>query len=149
MQNYMTTGENGLNLIKSFEGLRLQAYPDSTGLPTVGFGTTVINGQPVQLGMTITEDQATSYLQTDLQHAESIVNQVVQVDITQNQFDALISFTYNLGEGNLEKSSLLRLLNQGNPMAASEEFVKWDRAGGQVLEGLLRRRTAERDLFLS
>jgi lysozyme len=99
--------------------------------------------------MVITEDQANQLLTEELNHFVEIINQVVQVDLTQNQFDALVSFTYNLGDGNLRKSTLLRKLNAGDYQGAADEFPKWDRAGGQVIAGLLRRRNAERDLFLS
>jgi hypothetical protein len=149
MQNYMSLGQNGLDLIKNFEGLRLEAYQDSIGIWSIGVGSIRINGQPVQQGMVITEDQANQLLTEELNHFVEIINQVVQVDLTQNQFDALVSFTYNLGDGNLRKSTLLRKLNAGDYQGAADEFPKWDRAGGQVIAGLLRRRNAERDLFLS
>jgi lysozyme len=149
MQNYMSLGQNGLDLIKNFEGTRLESYQDSVGIWTIGTGSIRINGQPVQQGMIITEDQANQLLTEELNHFVEIINHVVQVDLTQNQFDALVSFTYNLGDGNLRKSTLLRKLNAGDYQGAADEFPKWDRAGGQVIAGLLRRRNAERDLFLS
>ena len=144
----MKTGESGYNLIKSFESLRLDAYLDPIGIPTIGYGTISIDGQPVQMGTTITEDQADYYLQLEAEGFEKTVNQHVTVELTQNQFDALICFTYNLGSGSLLKSTLLKKLNQGDYQGASEEFEKWNMAGGHPLAGLTRRRLAERDLFL-
>lgn len=144
----MNTSETGLNLIKSFESLRLDAYKDSVGIPTIGYGTIRIDGNPVQMGMTITEDQADYYLKTEVEEFEKVINHSVAVELTQNQFDALVSFTYNLGSGNLLKSTLLKKLNAGDYQGAADEFPKWSMAGGHVLAGLLRRRNAERDLFL-
>ena len=145
----MKTGEAGLNLIKSFESLYLDAYLDPVGIPTIGYGTIRIDGQPVQMGTTITEDQANHYLQTEVEKFEKAVNKHVTVQLTQNQFDALICFTYNLGDGNLLKSTLLKKLNQGDYQGAAAEFEKWNMAGGRPLAGLTRRRLAERDLFLT
>ena len=145
----MKTGEAGLNLIKSFESLYLDAYLDPIGIPTIGYGTIRIDGQPVQMGTTITEDQANYYLQTEVEGFEKVINQHVTVELTQNQFDALICFTYNLGSGNLLKSTLLKKLNQGDYHGAAAEFEKWNMAGGHPLAGLTRRRLAERDLFLT
>jgi lysozyme len=147
MQNPMTTSENGYNLIKRFEGLRLAAYNDGTGVITIGYGTIRINDQPIQTGTVITEDQANQLLQNEVQGFETYVNQYVQIQTTQNQFDALISFTYNLGQHNLLMSTLLRKLNQGDIQGAAAEFPKWDMAGGHVWKGLLDRRLAEQALF--
>ncbi len=101
------------------------------------------------MGMTCTQEQAEQWLQEDVQSAVDAVNRLVTVQLTQNQFDALVDFTFNLGSGNLQSSTLLRLLNAGNYAGAAGEFEKWDKAGGQALPGLLRRRQAERDLFNS
>jgi len=98
--------------------------------------------------MVITQEQADARLQLDVQTAVSCVNRKVGPALTQNQFDALVSFVFNLGCGAFSGSTLLRLLNAGETAAAAQQFVRWDQAGGHVLEGLLRRREAERDLFL-
>lgn len=143
----MTTSENGYNLIKRFEGLYLNAYDDGTGVITIGYGTIRINGQPIQMGTIITEDQANQFLQSEVQVFENFVNQYVRIQLNQNQFDALISFTYNLGQHNLLMSTLLRKLNQGDFQGAAAEFPKWDMAGGHVWKGLLDRRLAEQAVF--
>jgi lysozyme len=99
------------------------------------------------MGMTCTQEQAEQWLQEDIQSAADAVNRLVTVELTQQEFDALVDFTFNLGAGNLQSSTLLRLLNSGDYTGAAGEFDKWDRAGGQVLAGLLRRRQAEADMF--
>lgn len=141
----MTYSEDGLHLTEQFEGLRLAAYLDSVGVPTIGYGHT----RNVVMGMTCTQEQAEQWLQEDVQIAVDGVNRLVTVELTQNQFDALVDFAFNLGVGNLQHSTLLKLLNTGNYAGAAGEFEKWDKAGGQTLPGLLRRRQAERDLFNS
>ena len=145
----MKTSQNGLNLIKQFEGIELQSYQDQAGYWTIGIGTRFIDNESVKPGMMITEDQALQYLQLDVEKFENAVNENVEVDLTQNQFDALVDFTYNLGQESLINSTLLKKLNNGDYQGAANEFLRWDKAGGQVVEGLLRRRTAERELFLS
>ena len=142
--NYKTS-QKGIDLIKSFEGCRLTAYQDSVGVWTIGYGHT----SGVYQGMTITEEQAEEFLRSDLGTSESAVNRLVTYGINQNQFDALVSFTFNLGSGNLAKSDLLKKLNQGDITGAANEFDKWVHAGGQVLEGLVKRRAAEKELFLN
>jgi lysozyme len=139
----MTYSEDGLHLTEQFEGCKLAAYPDSVGVPTIGYGHT----RNVSLGMTCTQEQAEQWLQEDIQSAADAVNRLVTVELTQQEFDALVDFTFNLGAGNLQSSTLLRLLNSGDYTGAAGEFDKWDRAGGQVLAGLLRRRQAEADMF--
>ena len=139
----MNIGPQGLALIKSFEGLRLTAYLDSVGVPTIGYGHT----KGVRMGDTCTQAQADAWLAEDVRDAEACVNSAVTVPMTQAEFDALVSFTFNLGCGNLRKSTLLRLLNEGDRHGATVEFRKWDKAGGQVLAGLTRRRDAESRLF--
>lgn len=142
----MNISDQGLELIKSFEGCKLEAYQDVKGVWTIGIGHT---GSDVSDGVCITEDQAMDYLRQDVGWAEQVVNNLVTTALTQNQFDALVDFVYNAGSGNFENSTLLRLVNAGDFDAAAQEFPKWDHAGGVVVEGLLRRREAERDLFLS
>jgi len=138
--NYSKTG---LQLTERFEGVRLTAYPDSVGVWTIGYGHT----HGVQPGDTCTQDQANQWLQEDTAWATNVVNSLITVQLTQNEFDALVDFTFNLGSGSLRHSTLLRLVNQGKFKAAANEFDKWDHAGGKVIAGLLRRRQAEADLF--
>lgn len=142
--NIQRTNRNGLILIKSFEGLRLQAYRDAVGIWTIGYGTT----RGVQPGMKISEKEAEEFLQDDLARFEKAINDAVKVSINDNQFSALVSFTYNVGSGALRSSTLLRLLNRGDIRGAANQFPRWNRAGGRVLPGLTRRRNAERALFL-
>ena len=145
----MKTSENGKNLIKQFEGKRLSAYDDGVGVWTIGYGTIKYpNGLRVKRGDTCTDAQANTYFNNDLITFENAVNRLVKVKLNQNQFDALVSFTYNLGETNLYKSTLLKKLNAGDYIGASNEFEKWNKASGRVLTGLTRRRKAEKELFL-
>ena len=134
---------DGLHLTESFESCRLQAYLDSAGVPTIGYGHT----HGVTLGMSCTQEEAEQWLQQDIQVAAQAVNGMVTVALTQPEFDALVDFAFNLGAGNLQKSTLLRLLNAGDYKGAAAEFEKWDRAGGKVMAGLLRRRQAEEQMF--
>lgn len=143
-----TTGQHGLDLIKSFEGLRLTTYKDIVGIATIGYGH-VENPLPPGGSRTITQQQAGTILQEDLQRFERALNAMLQVDVTQNQFDALISFSFNLGSRNLQDSTLLKKLHAGDVAGAANEFLKWNRAGGKAVDGLTRRREAERQLFLS
>jgi lysozyme len=136
----------GLNLIKDFEGYRLSAYNDGVGVPTIGYGHT---GPDVYYGLTITKARADQLLTQDLQRFETAVNGAAKVPLNDNQFAALVSFTYNVGEGALRGSTLLQLLNAGDYNGASAQFLKWTYAGGQQLAGLYRRRQAERALFRS
>jgi lysozyme len=144
----MKLSDAGLDLIKRFEGLRLKSYKCSAGVWTIGYGSTRIWGRPVEPDDAITDAQADDFLRQDVAKFESAVNSVVRVPLTQNQFDALVSFTYNLGEGNLKRSTLVRLLNDGNYHSAADEFLRWNMAAGVVVPGLTRRRAAERALFL-
>lgn len=138
------TGPRGLALIKSFEGLRLQAYTCPAGVLTIGYGST---GPHVRPGMRITEQQADALLLSDLSRFEAAVTGAVRVPLTQAQFDALVSFTFNVGVAALRSSTLLRKLNAGDYAGAAAEFARWNKAGGKVLAGLTRRRAAERALF--
>ena len=144
----MKTSPKGIALIKAAEGLRLKAYPDpGTGaLPwTIGYGST----SGVTKNMVITEAQAEQMLAADLVRFERAVERLVRVPLKQGQFDALVSFTYNVGEGNFTRSTLLRKLNADDHAGAAEQFKRWVNAGGKVLPGLVKRRAAERALFLS
>lgn len=133
-----TTNQAGLQLIESFEGLRLTSYQDSVGVWTIGYGHT----QGVKQGQTITQQQAQAFLQRDLGVAEAAVNRL-GLTLTDNQFAALVSFTFNLGAGNLNK------LMKNGLAAVPDRILLFDHAGGKVLPGLTRRRTAERALYLT
>jgi lysozyme len=135
---------NGLALTERFEGLRLQAYQDSVGVWTIGYGHT---SPDVHAGLTITGQQAKILLAADVAWAVACVNKAVTSAINQNQFDALVDFTFNLGCASLVQSTLLRLLNAADFAAAAPQFLRWNKAGGKVLKGLTLRRQAEMDLF--
>ncbi|HBN5447533.1 TPA: lysozyme [Klebsiella oxytoca] len=146
----MQTSEKGIAMIKQFEGCKLTAYQDSVGIWTIGYGwTQPVDGKPIRAGMTIKQETAERLLKTGLVSYESDVSRLVKVGVTQGQFDALVSFTYNLGARSLSTSTLLRKLNAGDYAGAADEFLRWNKAGGKVLNGLTRRREAERALFLS
>lgn len=139
----MTYSRQGLALTESFEGVRLTAYQDSTGRWTIGYGHTFV----VCKGDTCTQEQAEQWLANDIAWAAKYVSSAVSVPLTQGEFDALVDFTFNLGAGSLEHSTLLRLINEGQIAAAALEFEKWDYAGGKIVAGLLRRRVAEQIEF--
>lgn len=147
----MKTSSNGIAVIEYFESLQLSAYPDPAtgGKPfTIGFGTTIYpSGVAVKPGDFCTKEQAKQYMQHDLAKFEKAVSDSVRVQLNQGQFDALVSFTYNLGPANLRSSTLLRKLNAGDYAGASKEFSRWNRANGKVMRGLTRRRAAEQCLF--
>ncbi|MFZ5131411.1 lysozyme [Enterobacter roggenkampii] len=146
----MQTSDKGIALLKEFEGCKLTAYQDSVGVWTIGYGwTQPVDGKPIRAGMTINQETAERLLKTGLVSYESDVSRLVKVGLTQGQFDALVSFTYNLGSRSLSTSTLLRKLNAGDYAGAADEFLRWNKAGGKVLNGLTRRREAERALFLS
>lgn len=137
------------NLIKEFEGLRLEAYQCSAGVWTIGYGSTRgISGGSIKEGDTITLDEAEMLLQRDLEPFSEYVNKVVKVPLTQNQFDALVSLVYNIGNGNFKFSTLLRHLNNADYQDAADQFLVWRKAGGKVIRGLEIRRAKERELFL-
>jgi GH24 family phage-related lysozyme (muramidase) len=141
---------DGLTIIKHFEGLELRAYQDSVGVWTIGYGHTAAAGPPsVYAGQTISEAEAESILKRDLELFENGVRDLVKVSVNSNQFSALVSFSFNVGLGALADSTLLRKLNAGDYQGAADEFPRWVKAGGQTLPGLVRRRNAERALFLS
>jgi lysozyme len=143
----MNISENGVNLIKKWEGFKSKAYRDSVGIWTVGYGQT---GHNINSNTKITLEEAENFLINHLKNVEDVINNRVKVPITQNQFDALCSFLYNIGTSKFteENCTLLRLINQGNYRGAAEEFPKWNRAGGKILQGLTNRRLDERELFL-
>lgn len=137
--------QKGIDLIKKFEGCELQAYLCPAGVWTIGYGHTA----GVYSGMKITAAKAEAYLKADLVEFENSVNNLVKVKITQNMFDALVSFAFNLGSGSLANSTLLAQLNKGNVKMAANEFDKWIYADGKILPGLVDRRAAEKKLFLT
>lgn len=145
----MKIGKRGLELIKYFEGLRLKPYLDSVGIPTIGYGTIKYpNGKAVTIqDKDITKEQAEEYLQHYVHKFEADVNKLVKVELTQNQFDALVSFTYNLGPTNLKQSTLLKQVNDKDFNNAAKSFLKWINAGGKPIEGLKVRRRKEKELF--
>ena len=145
----MQTSQVGIDLISSFEDTVLQAYDDGVGVWTIGIGTTVYpNGVKVKKGDACTLDQAKSYFAHDLKRFEASVNNLAKVPLSQNQFDALVSLTYNIGQTAFSKSTLLKKLNAKDYIGAADQFPQWNRGGGKVMKGLVRRREAERDLFL-
>jgi len=139
----MTPSEACYNLIKDSEGLKLSAYLDSVGIPTIGYGHT----KGVKLGDSCTEQEAYAWLKEDVDATVKNINSVVVSRLTQHQFDALVSLTYNIGAGNFDHSTLLKLLNSNEFDAAAEQFKRWDMAGGKVVQGLLNRREKEEKLF--
>ena len=141
----MKTGNKGIELIKHFEGCELEAYKCPAGVWTIGYGH--IKG--VKEGMTITESQAEEMLKSELNEYEGYINNLVTVELNQNQFDAMVSWVYNLGGGNLKASTLLKVLNSGDYDGVPAQMLRWNKAGGKVLEGLTRRRQAEADLFVA
>ncbi|CAI1182868.1 lysozyme [Serratia proteamaculans] len=146
----MQVSSKGISLIKRFEGCKLNAYQDSVGVWTIGYGwTQPVDGRKIGPGMAIDQATAERLLKCGLVQYEQGVNQLVKVIITQGQFDALVSFAYNLGLRSLSTSTLLRKLNAGDKQGAADEFGKWVNAGGVRLNGLVKRREAERELFLS
>lgn len=149
----MKTNQAGLDLIKSFEGLKLSPYKDSVGVATIGIGSTYYeDGTHVQMSdSAITEERALQLLANTLAKTfePGVTSCTSSVSVTDNQFSALVCFAYNVGLGNLKSSTLLKKLLAGDVAGAADQFLVWDKAGGQVLAGLLRRRTAERALFLS
>lgn len=146
----LKTSSNGIKLIKEFEGCRLKAYKCPAGVWTIGIGHTgLVNGKPITEGMTITDLMAETLLAIDLQKFENAINTLVKKPLTQNEFDALVSFVFNIGIGNFQKSTMLKLLNNGHMPLAAGQFDRWNKAGGKVLKGLTRRRQAEKILFLT
>ncbi|MEL5468204.1 lysozyme [Serratia nevei] len=146
----MQISKTGFELIKRFEGLRLKAYQDSVGVWTIGYGwTQSVDGKRVGPGMQIDQATANRLLKCGVVQYEQGVNQLVKVRITQGQFDALVSFAYNLGLRSLSTSTLLNKLNAGDKQGAADQFGRWVNAGGKRLDGLVARRAAEREMFLS
>ncbi|MEK6322627.1 MAG: lysozyme [Acidobacteriota bacterium] len=154
----MQMSENGLGLLESWEGFELKVYKDSAGLPTIGVGhlltkselssgKTVINGIPVQYADGLTNQQTLDLLSQDVKPAEQAVNSGVKVALNQNQFDALVSFTFNVGVGAFTGSTLLKVLNQQQYTNVPNQLLRWVRSGGQVVQGLVNRRQNEISLW--
>ena len=140
----------GLELIKHFEGYMNKAYLDTALVWTVGYGTTHFKYRKVQDGDSLSKKTASMILESQVDEHYSLgVSHLVEVKVTQNQFDALVSFAYNLGVGALQKSTLLKYLNQGKYKKAAKEFKKWKYVQGKPSKGLLFRRNEEAKLFLS
>jgi lysozyme len=139
----MHISQKGIDLIKAYEGLRLEAYQDSVGVWTIGYGTT----RGVKAGQKITRAEAEQFLQAEVARFEPQLSALVKVPLKQNQYDALTSFIYNLGATNLGSSTLLKLLNAGDYAGAAKQFGRWSKAGGKELAGLTARRAAESAMF--
>lgn len=139
----MKIGSTGVDLIKHFESCKLTAYQDSVGIWTIGWGHT----GSVKKGDIWTQGEADNILLNDLDKFEGYVNQYVKVPLTQNQFDALVSWTFNLGPGNLKSSTMLTKLNEKKYDEVLSQMKRWNKAGGKVLRGLERRRNAEAAMF--
>jgi lysozyme len=137
--------EEGIALVRKYEGEKLEAYLCPAGKWTIGVGHT---GSDVREGLTITEEKSAEILRNDLAKFERCVIACLAVPVTQGQFSALVSFAFNVGCGAFRKSTLLRKLNEGDDLGCAAEFLRWTKSGGKVLSGLVKRRQAEMDLFL-
>jgi lysozyme len=140
----LSYSKDALLLTEQFEGCRLAAYPDSVGVWTIGYGHT----SRVRAGDTCTEEQAQAWLREDIARVVRQINRDITVPLNQGEFDALVDFGFNLGVHALEASTLWQDLALGEYERAASQFARWDRAGGKEVEGLLRRRLAERDEFV-
>ena len=143
IRNKMKISEDGLELIKKFEGCETTAYQDSVGVWTIGFGHT----KGVEEGQTCSIEDAESMLADEMDEYEGYINNMVKVDLQQHEFDALVAWVYNLGPTNLGESTMLKVLNGGQFDRVPDEMNRWTRAGGKILEGLVRRRQAESLMF--
>lgn len=145
----MKTSQAGIDFISNFEGLELKAYLCPAKVWTIGFGTTVYpNGSKVKSGDVCTRDQAIQFKQHDLNRFEKSVIDAVKVPINQNQFDALVSLAYNIGSSAFANSTLVKKLNAGDYVGASNQFDVWNKGGGKILKGLVNRRAKEKSVFL-
>ena len=139
----MNISQEGLGLIKKFEGCELEAYRCAANVLTIGYGS--IKG--VKEGDTITQEEADSLLLHEMDEYEGYINDMVNADLKQNQFDAMVSWVFNLGPSNLQASTLLKVLNSKDYEGVPSQIKRWNKAGGQVKQGLIRRREAEALLF--
>ena len=139
----MRTSDEGVELIKHFEGCHLEAYLCPAGVPTIGYGHT----RGVSMGDVIDQEAAEALLIEDLEEFEGYVDKLVEIALKQHEFDALVSWTFNLGPKNLEESTLLNRVNYGPLSDVPTQIERWNRAGGKVLAGLVKRRAAEAALW--
>tara|TARA_B110000285_G_scaffold197204_1_gene228696 strand:- start:2708 stop:3151 length:444 start_codon:yes stop_codon:yes gene_type:complete len=139
----MKISQEGLSLIKKFEGCELEAYKCAAGVWTIGYGST----KGVKEGDTLTEEETDNLLLHEMDEYEGYVLESVEMPLSQHQFDAIVSWTFNLGPSNLKASTMLKVLNKGNYEDVPAQIKRWNKAGGKVLEGLIRRREAEALLF--
>lgn len=145
----MKLSDKGVALIKHEEGEKLTTYADSVGVLTIGVGHTgTVSGKPITRGMTITQNKSTELLLSDLAWVEASINKSVKVPLSQNQYDALCSFVFNVGKSAFENSTLLKKLNAGDYASAADQLLQWKRAGN-IPNLLLPRRKRERELFLT
>lgn len=146
----MALSKKGRDLLKDFEGYKTTAYLDQAGVATIGYGTTKYeDGNPVKIGDKITKKKAEELLIKDISWAQNAINQLVKKPLSQNQFDALVSFVFNIGETQFKSSSLLKKLNSNKAHKVEDEFLRWVYAGNKISQGLKNRRIKERALFIS
>ena len=146
----MKVSSKGLELIKEFEGFSSVAYLCSAKKATIGYGNTFWeDGTPVKIGDQISKERAEALLKHVVDNFSVAVEVDIKIEVTQNQFDAMVSLAYNIGLGAFKNSTLLRQLNRGNFVGASQEFLRWDKSNGKPLLGLTRRREREKLLFES
>lgn len=141
----MRLNQEGIDLIKQFEGLELEAYICPAGVATLGYGST---GPDIKLGMKWTKAQAEDRLKNDLGTFSKGVRNLIKVVLNENQFSAVVALAYNIGLGNFKESTLLKKLNASDFAGTAAEFERWNKGGGRVLKGLVKRREAEKALFL-
>jgi lysozyme len=139
----MNISQEGISLIKKFEGCELEAYQCAAGVWTIGYGST----KDVKEGDTLTQKEADNLLLHEMQEYEGYIKELIKVPLKQNQFDALVSWVFNLGPANLKASTMLKFLNAGDYHLIPSQIKKWNKANGKVLEGLIRRREAEALMF--
>ena len=147
----MKVSDKCINTIKHHEGFVRKPYQDPIGLWTVGVGHLIGDGKklPKEWNKEFTDEEVDNILCEDLERFEIGIQRLTKVSLTQSQFDALVSFSFNVGLGNFQSSTLRSKLNRGDYEGASNEFPKWRKAGGKILKGLVKRRADERNLFLS
>ena len=139
----MKISQEGLSLIKKFEGCELEAYKCAANVWTIGYGST----KGVKKGDTISQEEADKLLLHEMEEYEGYINDMVNVDLKQNQFDAMVAWVFNIGPANLKASTLLKVLNAKDYEGVPAQIKRWNKAGGKVLQGLIRRREAESLLF--
>ena len=139
----MNISQEGISLIKKFEGCKLEAYQCAAGVWTIGYGST----KDVKEGDTLTQKEADNLLLHEMQVYEGYIKELIKVPLKQNQFDALVSWVFNLGPANLKASTMLKFLNAGDYHLIPSQIKRWNKANGKVLEGLIRRREAEALMF--